>query len=388
MGGLSRNRHLSQQINAIKAQQAENQNWYDQRYNEDATQRADAQRILAITAERMKRANRAARGMAAVSGGDVITSGGDGYGDAAAQIAIAGDNRKDEIENKYIARKNELQGQINELNAQKQNALDITNGAIAGAVAGMEKGMGVLDEILNRRGAAVGAAVDRFKQGVQQRADARQQQSLANNREQNSANPMLRGNRPQQPQQPQQSSGTVNQPGADQVPQVTDLAGLGEALERTRRAVDEARESEEDKQARERREKRQMLMAKLGDGLSAFHNAYSYMRGINPMTSGSMSAQTEARIKALGLERDKKYNDALDNYLKVLDIQRKEDYYNSLAETRRAQQESLDRDRTEKRKMQQEKNQAYINLQEAKRQNELEKSDYYTAYLAKCLVEF
>lgn len=242
--------------------------------------------------------------------------------------------------------------------------------------------MGVLDEILNRRGAAVGAAVDRFKQGVQQRADARQQQSLANNREKNSANPMLRGNRPQQPQQPQQSSGTVNQPGADQVPQVTDLAGLGEALERTRRAVDEARESEEDKQARERREKRQMLMAKLGDGLSAFHNAYSYMRGIKPMTSGSMSAQTEARIKALGLERDKKYNDALDNYLKVLDIQRKEDYYNSLAETRRAQQESLDRDRTEKRKMQQEKNQAYINLQEAKRQNELEKSDYYTAYLA------
>lgn len=143
MGGLSKNRHLNQQIDAIKAQQAENQNWYDQRYNEDATQRADAQRILTLTAERMKRANRAARGMAAVSGDDVITSGGDGYGDAAAQIAIAGANRKDEIENKYIARKNELQGQINELNAQKQNALDIAGGVVGGVASGIEKGMGL-----------------------------------------------------------------------------------------------------------------------------------------------------------------------------------------------------------------------------------------------------
>lgn len=241
--------------------------------------------------------------------------------------------------------------------------------------------MGVLDEILNRRGAAVGAAVDRFKQGVQQRADARQQQSLANNREQNSANPMLRGNRPQQ----QVGGTTASQSAAipqqtQQVPQVTDLAGLGEALERTRRAVDEARESEEDKQARERREKRQMLMAKLGDGLSAFHNAYSYMRGIKPMTSGSMSAQTEARIKALGLERDKKYNDALDNYLKVLDIQRKEDYYNSLAESRRAEQESRDAARQSRERREQEKLDLQKQLREDKQHTDAEKSAFWDAY--------
>lgn len=145
MGGLSKNRHLKQQINAIEAQKAENQNWYDQRYNEDATQRADAQRILALTAERMKKANRAAAGTAAVMGGGDIdrSTSSTAMADAASQIAVAGANRKDEIENKYIARKNDLQGQINELNAQKQNALDIAGGAIGGAASGIEKGMGL-----------------------------------------------------------------------------------------------------------------------------------------------------------------------------------------------------------------------------------------------------
>lgn len=145
MGGLSKNRHLKQQINAINAQQAENQNWFDQRYNEDATQRADAQRILTLTAERMKRANRAAAGTAAVMGGaDVDRSASSAaMADAASQIAVAGANRKNKIENKYIARKNELQGQVNELNAQKQNALDIVNGAVGGAAAGMKNGMGL-----------------------------------------------------------------------------------------------------------------------------------------------------------------------------------------------------------------------------------------------------
>jgi hypothetical protein len=263
--------------------------------------------------------------------------------------------------------------------------------------------MGVLDDLMNRRkGAQQPAgpvaqpgqvitpqqakdAVGKATSFMQQRADARQQEELARNRHQNSADPMNRmfnPVNPVNPQQPLQSSGTANQPGVVQVPQVTDLAGLSEALERTRKAADAATESEEDKQARERREKRQALLAKIGDGLGAFHEAYSHMMGSKPMTSGSMSAAQEARVKALGLERDKKYKDALDNYIKVLEMQRKNDYYNSIAETRRATQESLDRDRAEKRQMQQEKNNAYIKLMEAKRQNELEKSDYYTAYLA------
>jgi len=240
--------------------------------------------------------------------------------------------------------------------------------------------MGVLDDLNKMRNAGVAAATA-YAQTMQQKNAALQQKRMATDRHQNSADPTTQMFNAVRPQQPQQSGGTVNQTTPNQVSQVADFAGLREAMERTKQAVDEATESEADKQAREKREKRQALMAKIGDGLGAFHEAYSHMMGTKPMTSGSMSAAQEARVRALGLERDKKYKDALDNYIKVLEMQRKNDYYNSLADTRRAQQESLERDRTEKRKMQQEKNQAYINLMEAKRQNELEKSDYYTAYL-------
>lgn len=180
---------------------------------------------------------------------------------------------------------------------------------------------------------------------------------------------------------PQQSSGTVNQATPNQVPQVADMNGLLELLARdSKRKLDEETETDEQKAAREKREKRQALLAKIGDGLGAFHEAYSYMMGNKPMTSGSLSAAQEARIKALGLERDKKYKDALDNYIKVLETQRKEDYYKSIADTRRAQQESLDRDREEKRKMQKETNDARVALYKARMGKYLDESSYTLAY--------
>lgn len=148
LGGLGKNRSLKKQINAIKDQQAENQAWYDRRYNEDATQRADAQRMLSMTAERLRRRNRAAAGTAAVMGGSTEAVAAEkaanagAMADAASQIAVAGANRKDSIENQYIDRKNELQGQINQLEAQKQSALDIASGVIGGASSGLTKGLG------------------------------------------------------------------------------------------------------------------------------------------------------------------------------------------------------------------------------------------------------
>lgn len=224
-------------------------------------------------------------------------------------------------------------------------------------------------------------AVNSVAQGIQQRADARRQEELAMNRHQNSADPMNRMFNPVNPQQPQQSSGIVNQAGADQQPQVADMNDLLAYLARdSKRKLDEETETDEQKAAREKREKRQALLAKIGDGLGAFHEAYSYMMGNKPMTSGSLSAAQEARIKALGLERDKKYKDALDNYIKVLETQRKEDYYKSIADTRRAQQESLDRDREEKRKMQKETNDARVALYKARMGKYLDESSYTLAY--------
>lgn len=180
---------------------------------------------------------------------------------------------------------------------------------------------------------------------------------------------------------PQQSSGTVNQATPNQVPQVADMNGLLELLARdSKRKLDDVTETPEQKAAREKREKRQALMAKIGDGLGAFHEAYSYMMGNKPMTSGSLSAAQEARIKALGLERDKKYNDALNNYLKVMDAQRKNDYYNSIAETRRAEQESRDASRRSKEAREQEKLDLQKLLREDKQRSQSEKSSFWDAY--------
>ena len=68
-GGISKNRMLKKQMAMIKEQQKANQDWYDRRYNEDATQRADAQAMLTQTAEAIKERNRQAAGSAAVMGG-------------------------------------------------------------------------------------------------------------------------------------------------------------------------------------------------------------------------------------------------------------------------------------------------------------------------------
>ena len=54
--------------NNIKEAQAENETWYNRRYNEDATERADAQRILELTRENIRQRNQAAAG-ATVMGG-------------------------------------------------------------------------------------------------------------------------------------------------------------------------------------------------------------------------------------------------------------------------------------------------------------------------------
>ena len=67
-GGIKASQAMRQVAQTIDKQQRENQDWYNRRYNEDATQRADAQRVLSLTEERLKQRNKAAAGRAAVMG--------------------------------------------------------------------------------------------------------------------------------------------------------------------------------------------------------------------------------------------------------------------------------------------------------------------------------
>lgn len=94
-----------------RQRQAENQAWYDRRYNEDPLQRSSAQRILTKTAEAIKERNRAAQGRQAVMGGTeesvaaTKAANAKAMADAASTIAAANDARKDKIEEKYLNQK-------------------------------------------------------------------------------------------------------------------------------------------------------------------------------------------------------------------------------------------------------------------------------------------
>lgn len=131
----------------LEKQKRENQNWYDRRYNEDTTQRADAQRVLNETARRIKERNRAAQGAQAVAGGteeSVATTkaaNAEAMSEAASRIAAAGENRKDEIEQQYQKTRAGLDNQLNSLEAQRAAALTKAAQGAASAAATMGSGI-------------------------------------------------------------------------------------------------------------------------------------------------------------------------------------------------------------------------------------------------------
>lgn len=106
-GGISASKAMRRVKKNLQAQKEANQNWYDRRYNEDATQRADAQRILTQTEESIRNRNRQAAGAQAVMGGtDESTAAAkaanaQALADATSQIAVNAENRKDQIEQTY-----------------------------------------------------------------------------------------------------------------------------------------------------------------------------------------------------------------------------------------------------------------------------------------------
>ena len=67
-GGIKARREAKKQQKMLDAQKAENQAWYNRRYNEDGTQRADAQRLLTNTQDLLRRQTKAAQGANAVTG--------------------------------------------------------------------------------------------------------------------------------------------------------------------------------------------------------------------------------------------------------------------------------------------------------------------------------
>lgn len=142
-GGISASNAMKNVKNNIQEQQRKNQNWYDRRYNEDATQRADAQRILAITQENIRQRNQQAAAAQAVTGGTeesaaaAKAANNAALAEAASQIAVNADRRKDSIEQQYMMNDAQLQGQLNDLEVNKASAISQAVNGVAKAGAGM-----------------------------------------------------------------------------------------------------------------------------------------------------------------------------------------------------------------------------------------------------------
>ena len=150
-GGIKAGQAMKQVQKNLEQQQRENQDWYDRRYNEDATQRADAQRMLAMTNDLIKQRNRSAAGTAAVMGGTeesvaaTKAANAQAMADTAAQIAVAGANRKDTIENQYMTKKDSINEKLNNLQQQKANNIISAVNGVSSAASDLAGG--ALDDI-------------------------------------------------------------------------------------------------------------------------------------------------------------------------------------------------------------------------------------------------
>mgnify|MGYP001771730071 FL=1 len=142
-GGISASKAMRRVKKNLQAQKEANQNWYDRRYNEDATQRADAQRILTQTEESIRNRNRQAAGAQAVMGGtDESTAAAkaanaQALADATSQIAAGAENSKDRIEQTYQQRDSQINEALNNLEINKAQAISQAVQGVAKAGAGI-----------------------------------------------------------------------------------------------------------------------------------------------------------------------------------------------------------------------------------------------------------
>lgn len=141
LGGIFGASSAKRQAKMLSEEKNKNQRWYDRRYNEDSTQRADAQSALTAMREAMKERTAASAGTSAVMGGTgeqvaaEKAAQNSALADTISSIARSGEARKDNIEAQYQARDAQLSQQ--QLDAEKAKAA-----AIAQAGAGLDATIG------------------------------------------------------------------------------------------------------------------------------------------------------------------------------------------------------------------------------------------------------
>lgn len=143
--------NAAKKVKADLAQQrSENKAWRDRHYYEDATQRADALRAMERAKEFYKQRNKASQGAAAVMGASAELAAADkasankasankAIGDAMASIAVAGEARKDKIDEQARNRDANIRANINAAEGAKAQAI---GQAVSGTGQAVAQGVG------------------------------------------------------------------------------------------------------------------------------------------------------------------------------------------------------------------------------------------------------
>jgi len=140
-GGISARKARRKQERMLAQQEQENQAWYDRKYNEDPTKRADTVRLLTQMQEQIKNRNKAAKGRQAVMGGTedsttaVKEANNKTLADTTSQIVAANESRKDAIEGQYQAKKDAIQNKRMGLEAEKAAGTANVAAGVAGTAA-------------------------------------------------------------------------------------------------------------------------------------------------------------------------------------------------------------------------------------------------------------
>lgn len=143
-GGLAASRAMKNVKANVEGQLAKNEDWFNRRYNEDATQRADALRVLDTARKNILERNQQAAGAQAVAGGTeeslaaTKAANNAALAEATSQIAMAGQRRKDNIEDQYLQRNAALNETLNNLETGRANQI------IEAANQGMQAGKDIL----------------------------------------------------------------------------------------------------------------------------------------------------------------------------------------------------------------------------------------------------
>lgn len=160
-GGIANRKARRKQEQMLAQQQRENQAWYDRKYNEDPTKRADTVRLLTQMQEQIKNRNRAAKGRQAVMGGTedsttaVKEANNKTLADTTSQIVAANEARKDAIEQQYQQNKRSIQGQQMQMEAEKSadtaNVVAGVAGTASNIAATLDAGTGVAKKAQNMK---------------------------------------------------------------------------------------------------------------------------------------------------------------------------------------------------------------------------------------------